>query len=429
MKGYLKLIITAMIIFVTIVVFYVQTSADLVGKAEFNIKDDRGDEAVIEGIEIQGAIEYIVEDAYDYGALISWEDFTIANEQSTFKNRATIGGPSMYFSSENRVEKSVLTLQKNYRNYMRGKIAVPNYYYEDAERLIYTEINSKSNQAINSENPNHIYELTVDILLKDSKKREKFTTVLPQTKDVYYAEIEEVQWIDGQVFLTVKQPKEYKKDGLYFYEEEYVLYHIDVNKKEIKDKMELFTLELADDDPVSTYMLEKSNPLGASAYRMIFSEKYHEISNGTDDDEVYERIIDKREAFLVEIESGKVKQVEIPQEIDLSAEEIIMHENNAYFYEVEGNNWEVLKWNVLTNEVDTIVIKDGQVSKNNQGFFNQVIDGKLFLLNRQLESGELANLAVIDLATDAVDYVGRIEVNSKNTSDYLVTFYWLTKTK
>ncbi|WP_340002853.1 hypothetical protein [Oceanobacillus sp. FSL K6-0127] len=401
MKRYWKLILLVSFTVLVIGAFYIQTSTATSRLPEFAFETVSGDEKEIEKLTLEASfIQEGIGDSFQLNA----DGTTYWGEYSYFERILGV-------NQRPKMER----LQKDYRNFMRGKSMTPYHFYEDENLLVYVNLTWDT---MNGYQPND-FELDIGILDKVSKEETSFQAPIPVNKNsmIYSMDVEGIHIIDGQLKIISRNysyDKQSEKDIT-----AYQVYLVDIAAETIQNEAIITAKE--DEDSSNQYrevriVNNKWEDIQQPMEQVVFEEGLIEESVIDEWESTYETI--DRELFQYDLATGEKEEIKLPKEISNNAFPYAVNDEIIYFTEDVEGKLKLTSYNIESEELEakqTIAIPD---VTDEQGYMYKIHGDKVYVVpaSNSSERNELP-LIIINLKTGDTLYEGNITMNNPRKQD------------
>lgn len=379
MVKYWKTILIGLVIIITIGAFYIQAAMANDTELSFRIETINGNEEEIENVTLNIA--------YKNGDIYRWLDISKDGTTDTMNQSfiETLINANTYGTSI--FQKFI----KEHRNFMRGKELNPTYYFEDEERLIYTNIS-------NDERVIQGIPLTLKIHILDKKtnKQSSFKINTPVQASYNGMNVNDVYAEDGKIKIFVTG---FLTNG----GEELRIYTVDENKKELEHDSIIAKEEPEEGMISSIRIFNDSEIIQTENYYLYMVEKYKD-QRGDHVSAEPEQI--SSQVYLYSNITNQVEEWTVPVELKPYIDMMVIHENDIFIpvpsdtglelnrYNIEKEQWESPENFSFTNPA----------SEEDEPFF-QLKNGKLYIVNH-VSDGH--SIFIGDLRTGESLYEGKI---------------------
>lgn len=188
MKRYLFSIILGLCTLGILCTYYTYGAADHL--PAYKLVTVQGDPKEGAGIELYG----------NYRGIGS-ESLSINMEGSKYRSRETFHDRLLFLRSWRKYSEGMEQLFRDYRQFMRGKLD-PDGFYKDNEWLIYAQKKVSSVESSKKQ-----FQLHVDLLNMKTNEEKQYVTEIPTDSTIDYIYVDDVQRINDQLHVLIKQGK------------------------------------------------------------------------------------------------------------------------------------------------------------------------------------------------------------------------------
>ncbi|MGJ9459523.1 hypothetical protein [Oceanobacillus sp. CF4.6] len=401
MLRYWKLISISIITVLTIGAFYIQSAMASNNYPEFVLDTQNGNEDEIANITIRADYSEGINGEY---AEITSEGTMYASEQS-FLDR--LGG--IYTDGE--MER----LQKNYRNFMRGKDNIWAV-FEDQAILAYADIND--NYIVDGPRE---FTFDIDILEKDSNETKDFTINISEKNKYNYVQIEDVQVLNNEMIVTtVNHSVNGRSDEIH-------VYRLNItDEKLVTDEVIQVNPEQASAQFAHVNLIHDQSDIGSAKHLVFIKEYMKEVQHA---DGNYYLEPNESELIAYHLKTNELESIQLPEEIQVSSGSIYLNDSTLYSIELADKDIKVASFNMDSKKIENL--KTINLSNINSGnslndhFSMKIKNGELYLVGHEKNKNTEAPLLVIDLDSGEIKYEGVIVTeNLKETQlDYILNIY------
>lgn len=388
LRKYWKMLLICCVIVIILPAFYVYSKTND-SQLTYKIKTVKGNEQEIENIAFKmtyqnniGNVGYV-----DQEVQISKEGTKEVDKQSFL-------GISLYSDRGEYFSKYI----QAYRSYMRGKQQSPNVYYEDKERLVYSNIVERESEFLKV--------VQVDILNKQTNDRLTFEVDAPKVQG--YINVQNINMQKGRLDILV---------NVFGYagEAELHIYTIDIeNKKLINDEL-LYQSVQKEGISSNMYVLNDADALQNEMSYVYGIENRKVSENGT------EQVV-SQELYMYDTQTKQQKKVALPFTItDNMYSDMVMDDGDIVLFGPAKSGLEVWRYDVVKekwsklNSFKNIVTMNDQMGNVQSGYFEESVtnegmlnhqskNGKLYVINYTLKG---LSLFIVDLKTGTLLYEGQ----------------------
>ncbi|MGP4072937.1 hypothetical protein ACTWQB_10335 [Piscibacillus sp. B03] len=374
MKKYWKSVVVLAFIVIGLSTYLIQSSLASSDLPRIQIEHVSGDESLVEGIGLSGS--YIVDNRYN--------TFNFDGEDTNY-------GSERSFTEEIIGRRSTLEdeLINEYRNFMRGQPYLYDNFYNSDDALVIVDsewdyFNGQSRA-----------ELRVSFLNKDTEEEQHKVINLENT---HYANVLEVQYIDGRIYLYVEfvQQNDRRKVREFVY---------DVESKVMVSDQEVFE----SDEPGENRYVEvrklRESIMHEPADSMVLRATEVLLEEGEDGLRETER---EEKLYKYDIQNGEMTQLDLPAEEYGSAQRF--DGQLIYFMQPSEESLNIIPYDIESEEfMDGIKMPQSEpeiesgLEHQTSPFFD-VKDQRVYMLDGNA-------IHVIDATTGETVYEGKIVVD------------------
>jgi hypothetical protein len=397
------MISTVLITVIVIGMFYFQASTAASNNPEFVIKKVSGSNDEGKKLSVYG--DFITHGRPQDTLHIDDTETIYTNEISYIED---LNG--VYHTSE------IKQLQRDYRNFMRGKeLTTTSLYYEDEDHLAYSNI-EWDYQEMDARASDFTF--NIEVLDKESKDVTVINESMPNQNAYEYALVEDVQKINGKLKVVVRLS--IATEDSYEPFEEIHIYTFDINSETL----------IADDIVASSGRSEKgensntwnqlsiftdSENIQPQKYLLTKKVKVKEVQEGTESktEETDQKFTLYNYETNEQIELFKEKQ-------QRDFENISIYGSTIYFINKTSNGLEILPYQIENGEFSTKQTIQIKISKDHGFPAIKLKNNRLYVVSPYKDSNTEAYILIADLKTWKTLYEGTIE--KTNSSENLVDY-------
>lgn len=381
MRKYWKSIFLITFIVVVVGIFYIKADTVSNSFAQFKFEKKEGNDAAVEEIVINGDL---------FAGMFSYEPFRIDNQGTTYLRDESFIKRFRGFYPDMYIER----LQKEQRNFMRGKVEEPKSYYEDENVLAYGAIPYEFWTADN-------FKFDIAVLDKKTNDTVSFSLPIPNRADYWNVEPYGVL-LDGKELSIITVNEEMSNDMV-----ENVSAHIytfDIEKEQLINEELIGSLDYTDDgEGYSDYSLIKDGDSVVIAGLKITPVEMDE------EPDYYEEVGELTKLIIYNIKSKDVEEITISEKEDIGVP-ISKIGDQLYFANAKNNQLSLSTFNTETKKVtDTLEIDD---IKSYMSIYDiqqaEVKNGKWYFMPSTQSIEDLTSIIVVDLSSLSLDYIGQI---------------------
>ncbi|MGY0694380.1 hypothetical protein ACW2QC_16630 [Virgibacillus sp. FSP13] len=379
MKKYWKAIAILTVIVLSIGTYYIQSAVSASQYPEFVIKKQNGDEKEIENLNVSGSLQV--------GS--TNQNLEITADGSLYDSERS------FFDRIKGTQSLIGQLRKEHRSFMRGKGINLAAYFENEDFLAYGDVSYQ----ISSLRPRD-YDFEISVLDKKSDKTTTFTLGVPNSADINYIQVLDVQMVNDKLkVLTHNSLTDYNNIEIHVYE-----FNVKTNGLTNDDTIISAAGQTGKKDMYTDVsLLNETDFMNAHEYAVFnkFVGEQVQLEDGT-----YTSKEKSNELIAYNFKTGKKKAVKLP-------EKIRGHKFNTfdgtsiYGFETNKNGIVVTPYNLKNQTVERKISIQISGSDDVKPSF-QIKDGKLYALQHLTNLKTSANLVVSDLESGKSLYKGEI---------------------
>ena len=386
MKRYWKLISVVLVIVLGIGIHYYQSATAASNNPQFFINKISGSSDEGNNIKVFGEIS--TTEGY-HGNLYIDEEKTVYQKEISYLEDLN----GMFFTPE------LKRLQNDYRYFMRGKDLRPVQFFEDETYIAYMT----TDMVFSGENfgPSKTT-FRGEVLDKQTNTVVAINESMPNQNVYDYAFVEDVQMINGDLKVVVRQSKRVV-DGDQYSEEIHV-YTFDTDSQMLIND-ETLVSETNGQDILSDF-----DDIDYQEYLVIRNSNDKEITDGSESTKET-----NSELIAYNFESSKLIELSIDKE-QLKYNNIIINDSKVYMFKISKDSLETLVYPI--DEGKLLSTKTFKMNGLEEGS-NPIIkieNNKLYVINTKKDRETEASIVVTDLKTWKPLYEGAIK--NANLSEY-----------
>jgi hypothetical protein len=293
MKRYWKIISLCIVTGIVIGTFYIQSS--LAAKENVKIEFER----------INGNQDEV-------SNLILFGDYNVGNlnQYLYFSNKETINVNNISFIDQfTKVSSNPMMedLVEEHRNFMRSKVLVPNFFFEDDSLLVYADINKKK-----SNGSTRNFKFEIEILNKKSEEVTSINLEIPEKEKYISMGVVDVQVIGDKIKIITRN---FGMEGV----NELNVYEIDIAKQKLVNDETIVKTPRVENGWSDIRIHNESNSLKPQKYLLlkISIEEDHMVhENGETEQNDNKSNLADNEVIIYNIETNQTKKITIPDEIN-----------------------------------------------------------------------------------------------------------------
>ncbi|ASN07234.1 hypothetical protein [Virgibacillus necropolis] len=382
MKKYWKIIVIATVIVLGIGVYYVDSAISATQYPEFVIEKQSGDESEIESIVIDG---------YYNGSTIQNASFQLTENGMEYDSEASFFEQIMQ-SSDSMIEQ----LQQDHSDFMRGKSGNINAFYEDKQTLVYADVNYKTSAL-------EPVDFTFEVSLLDKKSEEKtsYNLAVPNSSNMSYMVVEDVQLIDNKLKL-ITQSDVGKNEG---YHNETHMYIINMQKQKIVNHETLFSVpEQQKDSHYRVNLVQETNPKQAHDH-IVFSKTISKVIERQPDMYATEEVA--QELIIFNLKTKEIENIELTKELE-NKEILVFDGSTIYFTEAAAEDVVITSYSMADKKMVNETTLNLTKSQFQEGPMLAVNNEKVYAVTRIRNENTEAEIVVADLKSGETLYKGEI---------------------
>lgn len=396
MKKYWKFIATITIIVLSIGTFYVTSTMSAESHPEFVIKTISGNAEEIKPLVLEGA----------YTSSMSYVDTSlkITSDGSTYNSRSfldkIIGQPPIVIKD----------FQEKYRSFMRGKDPLVNYFFENEEFLAYATVDYKLDSLRSRD-----FKFNISVLNKKDGSIDSFTEEVPDSGELEYISVDDVQKVEGELYLITRNMKRNNDN----FSEEAHIYTINIANQKISDHEAIIDTTNGQSDTRINVRLVETAPTKANNHLIIVKTELKVIE---DMESIREEFINQ-EIISYSLATKEKEIIDVP-ELRLDENQLSFFDGSlVYFTRLIGTELVVTPYSLVDNQLGKAYRI--QLSGDNGhagGQMTKVNDGKLYIVSSQMSPSLNidADVVVADAQTGETLFRGQItlEDSSEDTRQF-----------
>lgn len=390
MKRYWKSSVICVVILLVIGTFYINSATSASEYPEFVIKKQGGDGQEVDSVVLDGY--------YEVGSVGA--QLQVTSEGSLYNNEK-----SFLDQFRNNQGPMINKLQKEHRNFMRGKYKYINNFYEDDQFLIYAAVDSETNTG-GSDLTLTDFTFTISMLDKASDDIKNYEVDVPTNSGdrTLNMMVEDVQMFEGQLELITRNYSGDSGDQIH-------LYTFDESIKQVESDDTLFFVPEQDGKtPIRFSPLKEMDPKQAHE-RIVYAKIIGEETPQGEDTIVTEKI--DVELISYNLKTKKKEQINVPKSLQVEGRNTVYDGSTIYFTENNEGDFIVKPFSLKDKKVKGEIMLDQSKAENNEGLI-EIKNGKIYALTNITDQESNAKLKVIDIKTGKKVYEG--EITRKNSA-------------
>ncbi|MBY0098760.1 hypothetical protein [Mesobacillus maritimus] len=397
MKKYWKFISILVVILLSIGTFYVKSATSEENHPEFVIKTQSGDAKEIEPLILDGY--YSDTSTMNYKST----NVKISSEGSTYERRSfldqIIGQPPAV----------IKVYQEKYRSFMRGKGTNVNSFSETDQVLAYADVDYKTDSF-----HSHDFTFPISILNKEDGSVQSFTVEIPDSENMDYAFMEDVQMIEDELYLITNNMIRSSESS---YDEKHV-YTIDLNNQTITNDETLSQVPEGQEGNHVVAEIIRTSPTEANDHLILLQKEIKVIH----DPESYREEVVKQEVIsynLATKEKESIPMSDLPIDSELS----FFDGSSIYFIGVEEQEIVVSPYHLADGKAgEEYRLQLSGDADHGSAPMTTIKDGKLYLSGMQINpklNMNATDVIVADVKTGEILFKGQITLDdSEATNQY-----------
>lgn len=305
----------------------------------------------------------------------------------------------------------IKVLQEEYGMFMRGKNFSANLFFENNQFLAYADVDYSS---VTSRN----HKFSISVLTKEDDTINSFKLDVPEGKEMDYLFVEDVQIIERKLYLITNNMIRNHENQ---YEQKHI-YTIDLATKKILNHEAIIQFPRSQENPSIDVELVKTSPTNASDHLILLKTeiKVSEDTESTSED------VRRQEIISYNIVTKEKETINIP-DLDLDRNQLSFFDGSfVYFMRLNGQNLVVTPYSFVDDSVgQSFNIKLS--GKTESVPVTIVKDDKLYVATSQMNADLNADIIVADAYTGKTLFKGQVAVDgsSKDNSQFDLALYKL----
>ena len=305
----------------------------------------------------------------------------------------------------------IKALQEEYGMFMRGKNFSANLFFENNQFLAYADVDYSS---VTSRN----HKFSISVLTKEDDTINSFKLDVPEGKEMDYLFVEDVQIIEGKLYLITNNMIRNNENQ---YEQKHI-YTIDLATKKILNHEAIIQFPRSQENPSIDVELVKTIPTNASDHLILLKTeiKVSEDTESTSED------VRRQEIISYNIVTKEKETINIP-DLHLDRNQLSFFDGSfVYFMRLNGQNLVVTPYSFVDNSVGQSF--NIQLSGKTENVPVTIVkDDKLYIATSQMNADINADIIVADAYTGKTLFKGQVAVDgsSKDNSHFDLSLYEL----
>ena len=399
MKRYVKLIIIAVVILLSIGVYYIQPMFSADERPEFKIIANSGDETLSENMVLKGYYSENVMLGMGIG-----DDLKITSKGTTYYSESTNSFQSQ--TSESDYEK-INQLQEDYRSFMRGKEPSLANFFEDDTLLAYAELTTNNYSSVTEDE-----EFKIEVLNKKTNKESSFSVDLPKGTNYSYMYIEDIEVANNQLIIVTNGYSLNNENE----QDEHHFYSISLPNEKI-EKDESLQLDLVNLDGKQIQYVELLSGMNTVQTSKFLVYRV-EIGDAQSETELYEATY---ELIGVNIESGEQFLIDLSDEVGNQAlsSAFSIEKDILYFYKKNKETITIYTYSLEQKELremETAELSEAQKTALKEEITLSVHNGTAFFVNNDKIKGKDQQIMAFDLESGKAVFEGSLIETKKQSA-------------
>ncbi|AGY81992.1 hypothetical protein [Carnobacterium inhibens] len=405
MKRYVKLIIIAVVILLSIGVYYIQPMFSADERPEFKIIANSGDETLSENMFLKGYYSENVMLGMGIG-----DDIKITPKGTTYYSDSSNRFQSQLSGSD---YEKINQLQEDYRSFMRGKEPSLANFFEDDTLLAYAELTTNNYSSVTEDE-----EFKIEVLNKKTNKESSFSVDLPKSTNYSYMYIEDIEVANNQLIIVTNGYSLNNENE----QDEHHFYSISLPNEKI-EKDESLQLDLVNLDGKQIQyveLLSGMNTVQTSkflVYRVEIGDEQSETEL-YEDQEIYETTY---ELIGVNIETGEQFLIDLSDEVGNQAlsSAFSIEKDILYFYKKNKETITIYTYFLEQKELremETAELSEAQKTALKEEITLSVHNGTAFFVNNDKIKGKDQQIMAFDLESGKAVFEGSLIETKKQSA-------------
>ncbi|MBE4906511.1 hypothetical protein IMZ08_00380 [Bacillus luteolus] len=375
MRKYWKTTAIIAVIVLSLGTFYVNSAWSEEQFPEFEIQTVSGNPEEIESLVLEGSYTDM-----SYMNYVS-SNVKISAEGSVYNSRSFL---NQVIGSYQMVIKE---LQEEYRSFMRGKSTWVESYFENDQVLAYAMVEDVG--PLRSRD----FSFEISVLNKGNNKINSFMVKVPDSKELNYIHVEDVQIIEDDLILITRNNMKSNHNS---YGEHY-LYTIDLENQKISHKESILQFTKSQDNTYTYAQLIESSPTQANE-NLIFQITEEKITEDMESTRVEEATHEIVSFNLL----SKEKETLNISDLSLNQTQLSSFDGTLYHTSIDGQELVVTPYHLGENQADKafriqlpsvigpiyqpiVTVKDGKFYAASS---QMNADGNMFVIVADVSTGE-----------------------------------------
>ncbi|MER2132660.1 MAG: hypothetical protein ABS896_09625 [Carnobacterium inhibens] len=399
MKRYVKLIIIAVVILLSIGVYYIQPMFSADERPEFKIIANSGDETLSENMVLKGYYSENVMLGMGIG-----DDIKITPKGTTYYSDSSNRFQSQLSGSD---YEKINQLQEDYRSFMRGKEPSLANFFEDDTLLAYAELTTNNYSSVTEDE-----EFKIEVLNKKTNKESSFSVDLPKGTNYSYMYIEDIEVANNQLIIVTNGfslNNENEQDEHHFYS-----VSLPNEKIEKDERLQLDLVNLDGKQIQYVELLSGMNTVQTSKFLVYRVE----IGDAQSETELYEATY---ELIGVNIESGEQFLIDLSDEVGNQAlsSAFSIEKDILFFYKKNKETITIYTYSLEQKELremETAELSEAQKTALKEEITLSVHNGAAFFVNNDKIKGKDQQIMAFDLESGKAVFEGSLIETTKQSA-------------
>ncbi|WP_075618006.1 hypothetical protein [Paenisporosarcina indica] len=334
----------------------------------------------------------VLEGAYHEGNSMNYTNNQL---QITSNGSEYINGSSLIDLVVGRPAPMIQELQEEHHNFMRGKNHNLGSFFENAKLLAYADVKYKMGTFTNRD-----FKFAISILDKDDGNTISFSIKVPDRSVIEHIFVDDVQVVDNE--LKVITQNRTSKNEKYFNEKH--IYSIDISTGKINSNETILSIpEPQGNEQIYAELIQTSHKQGDE--NLLFIKTQEKMIQ---EEESYRLEEKNRELISYNLITKEKETIELPD--SLKENQISFFDGSTiYFSKFSGENLVVTPYSLENDQADNeFTIQQSNETSNEEPPIIIMKDGKLYVTTHVTNLKTKANITVIDLKTSDTIYQGEV---------------------
>lgn len=406
MKRYWKLYTLTLIILLAIGIFYLKPIFSNSEYPNFTIKTVEGDSTEIKGLTLQGYYSPDAQYQEEFGTMYSEKPFSLNNKQLIYDKQTSFFSQLSYIDGTSQLDR----LQKEHKNFLRGKNLQTQNFFEDDSFLIYINLNQEH---LDRHSGKSFFDIS--LLNKKTDERLSYKINLPIKKEYQYVDIQKIQIINSNLSVVTRNDflqingQEYTESI-----QEYHIYQLDLgNQKIATDNLISFDTNTSADNLTRIELISET-AIDQISNDLIFSLSYDQPFDEAVESQLSPELLGN-ELFHYKISKNETNKIPLPKKMSTFDSTISLDKDMIYSYRFTDDD-EINLYTTSITDLSKSTEKTIDFSIPEDAIeWKSIINNKLYLVSSTKQSLLKKQLFIYDLADEKLIYEGSIEPASGNS--------------